>query len=718
MYRLLASEIVRMKSSARSEVVTSDVSNKKYQVSIITMSIFTNTLYRRLLRSNLLFRSSLAALIFTTLLQGTEPAHSEPMPPLSDLSGHTLLGATVGSYAIWSVYLSPNGTAKFTYASGGRGEAAWRIADENVICFDFEANGEEVCKRGSAYGIGSGWSTVYLQDDGTWRPFQEDPHGSSRIFGAWPGFIRHNPASFTGDLTNMLPGTVYVDRPGTGIFAVELGPSGAGALLNERGKRELEMVSYGPRQICLQEECVNVQIEDDRLALYKDNSDRLEGFLIYIALGRFTSPLPLAPVKDAQQSQEIANVGVSNAEAKLDIYDTAEPTGKAMDEALASEACTDGALFYGTSDCKAAMERAVSQDTGRIVSSATGPTNAENESQPVLDLPEVEYLWFGRSADLQVQKLGTRDKRGQTRVDFENGSPRIGGRILIPSFVPDSARIVAVSEALALIRFSGSLLPKGCVEAYRWLWVQASDHGVLSEPFGACTAAEDVEVHYEGSRIVTTITPEEGIPSTFEIFPYRSDDIDPLRVSVTSGPSVDFEPVSEEDWKTIERRAAEAQRIATAEAAKEEAQIREADMQAEKEAALARRRQPATPTWKLDDGNVFDILAQDSVQSAIAASDDAKIIQKALSDRFYETVYLPHNKHVGDIYVGLSCGPSRCAELMAGAIYNRVTQDAFGFVQIDFETYRFGSEGWLMADPSAQVVTDTLSKMVKAIPAE
>ena len=128
----------------------------------------------------------------------------------------------------------------------------------------------------------------------------------------------------------MLPGTVYVDRPGTGIFAVELGPDGTGTLLNERGKRELETVSYGPRQICLQEECVNVQIEDDRLALYKDNSDRLEGFLIYIALGRFTSPLRPAPVKDAQQSQEIANVDTSNAEAELDTSDTAEPTNKAM----------------------------------------------------------------------------------------------------------------------------------------------------------------------------------------------------------------------------------------------------------------------------------------------------------------------------------------------------------------------------------------------------
>ncbi|NIZ13509.1 hypothetical protein HCZ87_08935 [Phaeobacter sp. HF9A] len=496
-------------------------------------------------------------------------------------------------------------------------------------------------------------------------------------------------------MTASLPGTVYVDQPGSGIFAVELRPDGTGAMLDKRGKHVLEMTSYGVRQLCLREGCVNLRIEDGRLALYQEGSDRFEGYLVYLAFGRFGAPLAPAPTKDAQETQAIAGA-----------------------ETPASEACADGALFYGSNDCKIATNEAISADIARVVSSATTPPDQERETPPELASPEVEYPRFGRSADLMIHKIGTGDNRGQTRVDFEGGSPRIGGRVLVPSFTPDSARIVAVSEALALIRFSGPSLPDGCAEAYRWLWVDASEHGLLSEPFGACTKAADVVVHYRGSRVVATVAAENGVSSSFEIFPYRSDDIDPLRISVTSGPSVDFEPVSEEDWKTIERREAKAQRAAEAEAAKAEARSREADRLAQRESDLAARRKPVKPTGQIDGGNAFDILSQEAVQSVIASSEHAEALRQILSETLAESVYLPPNSHVGDIYVGLACGPAGCGETLVGAIYNRRTQDVFGFINIDFTTVKFGTEEWLKADPSAQAVKDTFQEMMSAIPVE
>ncbi|MDE4276660.1 hypothetical protein PXK58_20315 [Phaeobacter gallaeciensis] len=656
-----------------------------------------------------------ASILAVPLYFGAQGAHADPMPPLSELVGQTLVGATVESYAVWSVYLAPNGVAQFTYANGGSGKAGWRVADRNVICFDFEGSAEEVCKRGSTYGVGSGWSTVYPQSDGGWRPFQEDPHGSSRIFAAWPGYIRHNPASFTGDLTDALPGTVYIDRPGAGVYAVEFGPGGAGVLLNENGRREVA-TTYSAGQLCIDEECVNLWIEDGRLALRKDNSDRFEGYLMYLAFGRFTAPPAPAPVKDMQDTEAVAAVKAPPEEATQDTPAADEVS--AMGELLASDVCDGGALFDASNVCNDAFENALSKDIARVVSSATPPPDQKGETSPELAAPEIDYPWFGRSADLMIQKVGTRDRRGQTRVDFKNGSPRIGGRVLVPSFTPDSARIVAVTEALALIRFSGPMLPGGCAEAYRWLWVDEADHGLLSEPFGACGKAEDIDVQYRGSLVVTTITPENGVPSTFEIFPYRTDSYDPLRISVTEGPSIDFEPVSEEDWKTIERRGAETQRALDAEAAEEKSRQRKAEWFAAKEAELAERRKPATASGQLDGGNVFDILAQEAVQSVIASSEHAEGLRQVLSEHFAESVHMPSNRRIGDIYAGLACGPEGCKELMVVAFFDSRTQDATGFINFGLTPIRFGTEEWLEADKSGQAVSKTFQEMLEAIPDE
>ncbi|WP_417241609.1 hypothetical protein [Celeribacter sp.] len=654
-----------------------------------------------------LIRSALKALALAgPLCFSASGTQADPMPPLSELAGHTLVGATVESYAVWSVYLSPNGPAQFTYANGERGEAAWRVAGRNILCFDFEGSGKEVCKRGSTYGTGSGWSTVDPQPDGSWRPFQEDPHGSSRIFAAWPGYVRHNPASFTGDLTGSLPGTVYIDDPGSGIWAAEFRPDGRGTLLTGRATHEVESTSYGARRLCLQEECVTVQVKDGRLALYKDDSDRLEGYLIYLAMGRFTAPPAPAPVTDTQDTQMVAAVETSPEEVAQD-----RPA-----DASAGEDC-DG-VFYAGGDCNIVTNEALSKDITRAVESATTPPDETGETPPAMAAPEIIYPWFGRSADLMIQRVGTRDKRGQTRVDFKDGSPRIGGRVLVPSFTPDNARIVAASEALALIRYSGPMLPEGCAEAYRWLWVDAADHGLLSEPFGSCSKADDITVHYRGSWIVTTITPDTGVPSTFEIFPYRSDGRDALRLSVTAGPSVDFEPVSEEDWKTIERRAADAQRAADAERAKEDARRREADWLARKAADLAALRKPATPTGQLDGGNAFDILAQKAVQSAIASAEHSEVLTQILSEHFTQSVHLPRNERVGETYIGLACGPEGCGKLLVGMIYNSRTRDAFGFINVDFTAIRFGTDEWLKQDPSAQAITEAFDTMIKAMPTE
>ena len=169
-------------------------------------------------------------------------------------------------------------------------------------------------------------------------------------------------------MADALPGTVYIDRPGAGVYAVEFGPGGAGVLLNENGRREVA-TTYSAGQLCIDEECVNLRIEDGRLALRKDNSDRFEGYLMYLAFGRFTAPSAPAPVKDRQDTETVAAVKAPPEEATQDTPAADEVS--AMDELLASDACDGGALFDASNVCNDALEDALSKDIARVVSSAT-----------------------------------------------------------------------------------------------------------------------------------------------------------------------------------------------------------------------------------------------------------------------------------------------------------------------------------------------------------
>lgn len=627
------------------------------------------------------------------ILVSAPSAQAGPMPPFSDLAGHTLFGATVESGAVWSVYLGHDGRAEFSYASGNTGTARWRAADKEVICFAFDDSGEETCKRGSAYGIGSGWSTVYPREDGGWRPYQEDPHGSSRIFAAWPGHHRHNPASFTGDLRDSLPGRLYVDDPGTGVFAVEVRPDGTGALLSSRGVHQIEETEYGARHICIDEECAELRIEHDRLRLYKRGNDRSEGNLIYLALGRYDTPAAPKP-KDTPEPAPSTDTVAEAPSAEV------PPEG---------EDC--GGSIFGGADA-ACVDAKISAAREEALAAAGWKPAQPVESAPEMDKREIEYPWFGRYDDIPTRNVKTWDLRDPVRVDFENGSPRIGGRVLVPGFEPDAARIVAVTESYALIRYSDPMLPNGCAEAYRWLWVTESDYGLMSPPFGACTEAEEVELTWQGAKLLATMTPEAGVASTFSIFPSRKDGRNPLGVSVTSGPSIDFAPLDEEDWKAIEHRQ-QAERLAA-----EEEQKAEERRQAREEAAQQRaaemdaKRRPATPAGRLDGGNVFDILAQDAVQSALLASENGNALRDVFTQHFTTATYLPENRRVGDVYMGLACGPDGCRELQVMVFYDAGTGAAFGAVSAGFSSSAtFGSEGWL--EEKEELLTPDLNEMME-----
>ncbi|WP_282092898.1 hypothetical protein [Epibacterium ulvae] len=618
------------------------------------------------------------------LLATAPGAQAETMPPLSQLSGHTLLGATVESGAVWSVYLAPDGRAAFSYASGETGSARWRAADEKVICFAFDTSGEETCKRGSAYGIGSGWSTVYPREDGGWRPYQEDPHGSSRIFAAWPGRHRHNPGSFTGDLRDSLPGRLYIDDPGRGVFAIDMRPDGTGAVLSARGVLEVEQAEYGARHACINEECVEIRIGDGRLWLDKRGSDRVEGNLIYLAHGRYTPPPSPEPGKTAEPA------------AKLDVSDP--PT--AAKDAPYLDDCFGLFDVPNTPECRAAAEKAMAEasPSATAIAQAGSPsdTTAADNDAPAFKGYDVEYPWLGRYHDIPTRNLKTWDKGAPVRVDFENGSPRIGGRVLVPGFTPDVARIMAVTESFALIRFSGSMLPDGCAEAYRWLWVTGPDYGLMSAPFGACTKAKDVTVEWKGMLLFTTITPDSGVASTFRLFPTRSDDRDPMTVSAFSGPSVEFPAVAEEDWKMVERRET-AERLAAEEQKRAQDRRKDGEDAAQRRAAeLEAARQPAKPTGRLDGGNVFDILAQDAVQSAITASENGDNLREVFTQHFNTATYLPENRRVGDVFLGVACGPDGCSELQFMLIHDAAKGVTFGIVSAGlFTSIQFGSKDWL-----------------------
>ncbi len=562
---------------------------------------------------------------------------------------HTLFGATVERGAVWSVYLGHDGRAVFSYASGNTGTARWRVADKEVICFTFDDSGKETCKRGSAYGIGSGWSTVYPREDGGWRPYQEDPHGSSRIFAAWPGHHHHNPASFTGDLRASLPGRLYVDKVGTGIFAVEVRPDGTGALLSSRGTRQIKETDYGARHICIDGECADLRIEHDRLRLYNRGNDWSEGNLIYLALGRYDRPAAPKP----QKTPEPAPLADTVAKAP-----SAEP---------APDDDCSGNIFGGAAT--ACADAKISAAREAALAAAGAKPAPPVESAPEQDTREIEYPWFGRSADIPSRNAKTWDLGDPVRVDFENGSPRIGGRVLVPGFTPEAARIVAVTDSFALIRYVDRGLPNGCAEAYRWIWVTQPDYGLMSPPFGACSEAEEVEVTWQGAKLLATLTPKAGVASTFSTFPSRRDGRNPMGVFVAAGPSIEFAPLDEEDWKAVERREAKA-RQAAEEQQKLEAQRQAQDARSAKRAAqLEAQRQPARPAGQLDGGNAFDILAQDAVQSAIAGAENAKGLRDLFAQHFTSATYMPENRRVGDIYIGVACGPDGCEKLQLMVLY-------------------------------------------------
>ncbi len=543
-------------------------------------------------------------------------AQAQPLPDLAGLAGHTVFGATVESHAVWSVYLGPDGRAQFTYASGGTAEATWRAADRNVLCFAFDDSGEETCKRGSAYGIGSGWSTVYPQSDGQWHPYQEDPHGSSRIFAAWPGRYSHDPASFTGDLRESFPGRAYIDLPGQGIYGVEIRPDGTGAILNDTGPRNTESAEYGARHMCIHGECLDLQISDGRLQLLKRDGDRFEGHVLYLAKGRFSPPA----IPD-------------------------EPAGHAS-------AYDDG--------------------------------------------PAVIYPRDGSTQIIQPVDFDAWERPDAVRVDFKDGSPRIGGRVLVPVFRPDHATIVAVTKGYALIRFGGPDLPENCVEAYRWLWVTGPDHGQMTPPFGTCAETAKVDVTWQGGIILATITPDSGAPGTFRYFPGSKDMGEPLDVSLVSGDAADIPWVAEDDWKAIEAREA-AERRAAEEArdalARKEAKAREERQRA---ARLDAARRTAEPFGRIAGGNLFDILAADSVRVAIGESSEGVLLTEFLQEQFTEATFLPENRQAGSTYIGAACGSAGCKELRLIAIYDAETDAVFGILTSGATNLAmFGALDWI-----------------------
>ncbi|MCM2561815.1 hypothetical protein M8756_07505 [Lutimaribacter sp. EGI FJ00015] len=223
--------------------------------------------------------------IFPALVCLASPAiASETMPPLTSLRGHTLFGATVESGSVWSVYLGHDKQAYFTYATGNTGQALWHAPADDILCFAF-SDETEVCKRGHDYGIGRGWATVHPNGDGTWRYDQEDTYGTSRIFAARSGRHQHDPASWKGELGASLPGRIYVDDLGVGVFAIDLRNGGSGAYLGARGVRQVAQTSHGPDHICLGDECADIRIEDGRIKLFNRANGRFEGYVVYLAPG-------------------------------------------------------------------------------------------------------------------------------------------------------------------------------------------------------------------------------------------------------------------------------------------------------------------------------------------------------------------------------------------------------------------------------------------------
>ena len=301
--------------------------------------------------------------------------------------------------------------------------------------------------------------------------------------------------------------------------------------------------------------------------------------------------------------------------------------------------------------------------------------------------PEVRYPWIGWAADVTPIKPRLWERLEETEVDFKDGAPRIGGKVLVPGFSPGKARIVAVTEAFVLIRFSGPMLPDGCEEAYRWLWVTGPDYGVLSGAFGACTATDEIEVTWDGARIDARLTPESGVPSTFRIFPGGKDAPGALSVSVQSGPSVDIPLPEEEDWKAIERREAEERRRA------EEAEAERAreDKKQQRAKAIAARRQPGAPSGALEAGNFFDILALDPVQAAIRAEDNGADILELFDSSFDTVTRLPENRRVEDVHIGVTCGPDGCRELISVLFYDSRAKTALGLLIAGFGAVQFGN---------------------------
>lgn len=112
---------------------------------------------------------------------------------LTDAIGWTLIGITRDSSKPWSLYLSPDKQAYFTFSSGSDGVATWRIAADDVICFRGLINNDpqaEICKSTTPQGRGMDWMTVEPVPGGgllDFQPVTDEHRGSSQMVFAHEG---------------------------------------------------------------------------------------------------------------------------------------------------------------------------------------------------------------------------------------------------------------------------------------------------------------------------------------------------------------------------------------------------------------------------------------------------------------------------------------------------------------------------------------------------
>lgn len=106
--------------------------------------------------------------------------------------GYTLVGSTRDSSRPWSLYLSEDGQALFTFSSGNTAKASWEKTSRNVICFKglIEDDPEKpICKYAPPRGRGMDWVTVEKSEkSGKWEWVEEGArYGTTQFAFAFRG---------------------------------------------------------------------------------------------------------------------------------------------------------------------------------------------------------------------------------------------------------------------------------------------------------------------------------------------------------------------------------------------------------------------------------------------------------------------------------------------------------------------------------------------------